>query len=54
MSSDLDSSMQLSGAFGGAIAGTILAAIAFEGLNYVTLIPVAVVLLLSGYNLLKK
>lgn len=49
-----DSSMQLSGALGGAIAGTILAAIAFEGLNYVTLIPVAVVLLLSGYNLLKK
>jgi MFS family permease len=49
-----DSSMQLSGAFGGAIAGTILAAIAFEGLNYVTLIPVAVVLLLGGYNLLKK
>ena len=49
-----DSSMQLSGAFGGAIAGTILAAIAFEGLNYVTLIPVAVILLLSGYNLLKK
>ncbi|MFM2384237.1 MAG: hypothetical protein RL166_111 [Actinomycetota bacterium] len=49
-----DSSMQLSGAFGGAIAGTILAAIAFEGLNYVTLIPVAIILLLSGYNLLKK
>jgi MFS family permease len=49
-----DSSMQLSGAFGGAVAGTILAAIAFEGLNYVTLIPVAIILLLSGYNLLKK
>lgn len=49
-----DSSMQLSGAFGGAIAGTILAAIAFEGLNYVTLIPVAIILLLSGYSLLKK
>ena len=49
-----DSSMQLSGAFGGAIAGTILAAVAFEGLNYVTLIPVAIILLLSGYNLLKK
>jgi MFS family permease len=49
-----DSSMQFSGAFGGAIAGTILAAIAFEGLNYVTLIPVAIILLLSGYNLLKK
>lgn len=49
-----DSSMQLSGAFGGAIAGTILAAVAFEGLNYVTLIPVAVILLMSGYNLLRK
>ena len=49
-----DSSMQLSGAFGGAIAGTVLAAIAFEGLNYATLIPVAIVLFLSGYNLLKK
>jgi MFS family permease len=49
-----DSSMQLSGAFGGAIAGTVLAAIAFEGLNYVALIPVAIILILSGYNLLKK
>ena len=49
-----DSSMQLSGAFGGAIAGTILAAVAFEGLNYVTLIPVAAILLMSGYNLLRK
>ncbi len=49
-----DSSMQLSGAFGGAIAGSILAAIAFAGLNYVTLIPVAIILLLSGYNLLRK
>lgn len=49
-----DSSMQLSGAFGGAIAGTVLAAIAFSGLNYVTLIPVAIILFLSGYNLLKK
>jgi MFS family permease len=49
-----DSSMQLSGAFGGAIAGTILAAVAFAGLNYVALTPVAIVLALSGWSLLRK
>ena len=49
-----DSSMQFSGAFGGAIAGTVLAAIAFAGLNYAALIPVALILLLSGLTLLRK
>lgn len=49
-----DSSMQFSGAFGGAIAGTILSVIAFQGLNYVALIPVAAILLVSGITLLDK
>lgn len=49
-----DSSMQFSGAFGGAIAGTILATVAFSGLNYVALTPVAIVLVFSGINLLRK
>ena len=49
-----DSSMQLSGAFGGAVAGSVLAAIAFAGLNYVALTPVAIVLALSGLALLRK
>jgi MFS family permease len=49
-----DSSMQFSGAFGGAIAGTVLAAIAFAGLNYAALIPVTLILLLSGLTLLRK
>ena len=49
-----DSSMQFSGAFGGAIAGTLLAAVAFAGLNYLALAPVAVVLALSGFTLLRK
>ena len=49
-----DSSMQFSGAFGGAVAGTILAAVAFSGLNYLALAPVAVVLALSGLALLRR
>jgi len=49
-----DSAMQFSGAFGGAIAGTILAAVAFSGLNYVTLIPVAVILIYSGIRNQKR
>jgi MFS family permease len=49
-----DSSMQLSGAIGGAIAGTILAAVQFEGLNFVALTPVAIVLALSGFALLGR
>ena len=49
-----DSSMQFAGAFGGGIAGTILAAVAFSGLNYVALIPVSIVIITSGITLLKK
>ncbi len=49
-----DSGMQFSGAFGGAIAGTILASVAFAGLNYVALVPVSVILTLSGVALLRK
>lgn len=49
-----DSSMQFSGAFGGAVAGSVLAAIQFSGLNYVALTPVAVILALSGFALLRR
>ena len=49
-----DSSMQFSGAFGGAVAGSVLAALQFSGLNYVALTPVAIVLALSGLALLRK
>jgi MFS family permease len=42
-----DSVMNLSGAFGGAIAGVLLASFQFEGLNAIALIPVAVITLLA-------
>jgi MFS family permease len=42
-----DSSMNLSGAIGGGIAGAILSVVGFNGLNFIALIPVAVVLILS-------
>ena len=48
-----DSLMMLSGAFGGAISGSILAAFAFLGLNLSAMIPVAAVVLLSGIALLR-
>jgi len=48
-----DSLMMLSGAFGGAISGSILAAFAFLGLNLAALIPVSIVVLLSGCALLR-
>ena len=48
-----DSLMMLSGAFGGAISGTILAAFAFLGLNLAALVPVSIVILLSGFALLR-
>jgi MFS family permease len=38
-----DSLMNLSGAFGGAIAGLLLASFHFEGLNAIALVPVSVV-----------
>ncbi len=49
-----DALMNLSGAFGGAISGSIMAALMFVGLNLAALIPVALILLLSGIALLKK
>lgn len=48
-----DSTMNLSGAFGGAVAGSILAAFAFSGVNAAAFIPVAVILVFSGFALLK-
>ena len=48
-----DAAMQLSGAFGGAVAGSVLAVVAFGGLNAAALIPVSVVLALSGMALLR-
>ena len=45
-----DSMMNLSGAFGGAIAGTILGALQFGGLNFFALIPVSVITVLSIIN----
>jgi hypothetical protein len=41
-----DSTMNLSGAIGGGIAGSILGAMAFSGLNFVALVPVGTVLML--------
>ncbi|MEN9731497.1 MAG: hypothetical protein RL488_807 [Actinomycetota bacterium] len=49
-----DSAMQLSGAFGGAVSGSILAAFAFGGLNASAAIPVSIVLALSGFALLRR
>lgn len=49
-----DSGMQFAGAFGGGIAGTILAAVTFSGLNYVALIPVSIIIIASGVAILKR
>jgi MFS family permease len=38
-----DSVMNLSGAFGGAVAGLLLASFKFEGLNAIAMVPVAVI-----------
>jgi MFS family permease len=43
-----DSLMNLSGAFGGAIAGSILAAFMFLGLNLEALIPVFAIVIFAG------
>jgi MFS family permease len=48
-----DSLMNLSGAFGGAIAGSIMAALMFVGLNMAALVPVSVILILTGLTLLR-
>jgi MFS family permease len=42
-----DSTMNLSGAIGGGIAGSLLGAFAFSGLNFIALIPVSIVIVLS-------
>jgi Mn2+/Fe2+ NRAMP family transporter len=39
--------MNLSGAFGGAISGTIVALVMFTGLNLITLVPVTVIIVMS-------
>lgn len=49
-----DSAMQLSGAFGGAVSGSLLAAFEFGGLNASAMVPVSIILALSGYALVKR
>ncbi len=49
-----DSLMNLSGAFGGAISGSIMAALMFVGLNLAALVPVSVILILTGLTLLRN
>ena len=43
-----DSLMSLSGAFGGAVAGSILTAFAFSGVNAAALIPAVLIIIASG------
>ena len=45
--------MNLSGAFGGAIAGSILAAFMFVGLNLEALIPVSLIVIFAGVTRLR-
>jgi MFS family permease len=45
-----DSMMNLSGAFGGAVAGTILSLVAFSGLNGAAFIPVSVTLIAAAVS----
>jgi MFS family permease len=49
-----DALMNLSGAFGGAVAGSILASLAFRGLNAMALIPVILVVIFSGVTRLRS
>lgn len=49
-----DSLMNLSGAFGGAISGSIMAALMFVGLNFAALVPVSVILFLTGLTFLRE
>jgi MFS family permease len=48
-----DALMNLSGAFGGAIAGSVLAAVMFLGLNLAALIPVALIVIFAGVTRLR-
>lgn len=49
-----DSAMSFAGAFGGAVAGSILSAFAFSGLNAAALIPAVLVVIASGVTLSRK
>ena len=49
-----DSLMNLSGAFGGAIAGSILAAFMFVGLNLEALIPVSLIVIFAGMTRMRN
>jgi MFS family permease len=49
-----DTSMNLAGALGGAVSGSILASVAFLGLNAAAFIPVALIVLFSGIIRLRK
>lgn len=49
-----DTTMNLAGALGGALAGSIMANIAFLGLNATAFIPVAVIVIFSGFNHLRR
>ena len=48
-----DSLMNLSGAFGGAVAGSILAGFMFLGLNLAALIPVFLIVIFAGFSRLR-
>ena len=48
-----DSSMNLAGAFGGGVAGSILAVFAFVGVNAAALIPVVLIVLAATFGKLK-
>ena len=48
-----DSLMNLSGAFGGAVAGSILAAFMFLGLNLAALVPVFLIVIFAGLTRLR-
>jgi MFS family permease len=49
-----DSAMQLSGALGGAVSGTILSLVEFGGLNAAAMAPVSAILILSGIALVRR
>jgi MFS family permease len=49
-----DTSMNLAGALGGAVSGSILASVAFLGLNAAAFIPVALIVIFSGIIRLRQ
>jgi hypothetical protein len=46
--------MSFAGAFGGAVAGSILTAFAFFGLNVAALIPASLIVIASGVTLYRQ